>query len=418
MAYNILTYGAQTNGELCTTQIQKAIDDCFLNGGGEVLIPAGRFLTGGLRLRSNVTLHLLENAVLLGSICPEDYADYINDAIEPIPEEERTKPVSTVKPGKEVGRSAHPYSRWNNAIIRAIKAKNIAIIGEPGSEINGQNCYDPIGEESYRGPHAINMWFCENVTLRGYTIRDSANWAHAIQNSKGITIRDVTVLGGHDGFDVRTCDDILVEDCCFRTGDDCIAGFDNCNVTVRNCYFESSCSVFRFGGTDVLVESCRSGAATYGFRGRLSKEEKENRMPTGENQIRTSHYAFLYYCDNRADVRKTPGNILIRNCSFASLDAIMGLPFGHMWCCNRSLRDITFENCVFDGLCYPMQLTCPEEEPLTLRLRDCRVIAREGFEQIAFLTGKNVAAVETERVSFINMENPSVTVEKGPINGQ
>ena len=262
------------------------------------------------------------------------------------------------------------------------------------------------------------MWFCENVTLRGYTIRNSANWAHAIQNSKGITIREVTVLGGHDGFDVRTCDDILVEDCCFRTGDDCIAGFDNCNVTVRNCYFESSCSVFRFGGTDVLVENCRSGAATYGFRGRLSKEEKENRMPTGENQIRTSHYAFLYYCDNRANVRKTPGNILIRNCQFASLDAIVGLPFGHMWCCNRSLRDITFENCVFDGLCYPMQLICPEEEPLTLRLRECTVIARKGFEQIAFLTGKNVAAVETERVSFINMENPSVTVEKGPINGQ
>lgn len=416
MVYNILTYGAQANGELCTTQIQKAIDDCFLNGGGEVLIPAGRFLTGGLRLRSNVTLHLLENAVLLGSIRPEDYADYINDAIEPIPEEERTLPVSTVKPGVTVGRSAYPYSRWNNAIIRAIKAKNIAIIGEAGSEINGQNCYDPIGEESYRGPHAINMWFCEDVTLRGYTIRDSANWAHAIQNSKGITIRDVTVLGGHDGFDVRTCDDILVEDCCFRTGDDCIAGFDNCNVTVRSCYFESSCSVFRFGGTDVLVEDCRSGAATYGFRGRLSKEEKKNRMPTGEKQIRTSHYAFLYYCDNRANVRKTPGNILIRNCQFASLDAIVGLPFGHMWCCNRSLRDITFENCVFDGLCYPMQLTCPEEEPLTLRLRDCTVIAREGFEQIAFLTGKNVAAVETERVSFPNMANPTVTVETGPID--
>ena len=89
MVYNILDYGALTDGSLCTDKIQKAIDDCFLNGGGEVQIPAGSFLTGGLRLRSNVTLHLLENAILKGSIDPEDYTGYINDTIEPISQQER-----------------------------------------------------------------------------------------------------------------------------------------------------------------------------------------------------------------------------------------------------------------------------------------------------------------------------------------
>ena len=66
MEYNIQAYGAVSGGGLCTAQIQKAIDDCFLQGGGEVIIPEGRFLTGGIRLRSNVTLHLQKNAVLLG----------------------------------------------------------------------------------------------------------------------------------------------------------------------------------------------------------------------------------------------------------------------------------------------------------------------------------------------------------------
>lgn len=259
MVYSIVDYGALADGKLCTDKIQKAIDDCFLNGGGEVAIPAGQYLVGGLRLRSNVTLHLLENAVLMGSVDPEDYVGYIHDRIEPISFEERDKPVSTIKcvPDKRIDASAVPYSRWNNAVIRAVNAKNISIIGEKGSEINGQNCFDEQGEEHYRGPHAINMWFCENITLRGYTIRDSANWAHAIQNSQNITVRNVTVLGGHDGFDVRTCDDILVEDCRFLTGDDCIAGFDNIGVTVRRCYFESACSWFRFGATDMLVEECR-----------------------------------------------------------------------------------------------------------------------------------------------------------------
>lgn len=412
MRYNVVDYGAASDGALCTEQIQRAIDDCFLHGGGEVIVPAGRYLTGGLRLRSYVTLHLLENAVLVGSIDPEDYVGYIDDKIEAITAEERESFAPSIKPGSTPKRSVYPYSRWNNAIIRAINAKNIAIIGEKGSQINGQNCFDALGEENYRGPHAINMWFCENVTLGGYTIRDSANWAHAIQNSKKITVREVTVLGGHDGFDVRTCDDILIENCTFITGDDCIAGFDNINVTVRNCYFESACSILRFGATNMLVESCKGVApATYGFRGHLSDEEKRARSATTAQCRHACHGVFLYYCDDRADVRKAPGNILIRNCSFQNPDAILTLPFGHKWCCNRSLHNITFENCTFDGICDPMKLSCPENEPLTLYMRNCTVIGREGYEDINFIEGKNVAAIELSRVSFENLHAPRIVCE-------
>ena len=256
MDINICDYGSLDTGKPCTRYIQKAIDDCFLSGGGEVIIPTGVYSVGGLRLRSGVTLHLLENAVLMGSIDPDEYNDYLHDTIEPISKEERESYAPTAKKGASLWEDSRPHSRWNNAIIRAIHAKNIAIIGEYGSEINGQNCFDAQGEEGYRGPHAINMWFCENVTLRGYTVRDSANWAHAIQNSQNIMVSELMVLGGHDGFDVRTCDNITIENCRFLTGDDCIAGFDNIGVTVRNCYFESSCNMLRFGGTDVLVENC------------------------------------------------------------------------------------------------------------------------------------------------------------------
>ncbi len=415
MVYDIRDYGARTDGVLCTKQIQSAIDRCFSEGGGEVVIPRGRYLTGGIRLRSGVTLHLLEDAVLMGSLDPEDYCGYINDRIEPIPAEEREKPVDTVKAGVEVGASAYPYSRWNNAIIRAIHAKNVAIIGERGSEINGQNCFDEQGEEHYRGPHAINMWFCENVTLAGYTVRDSANWAHAIQNSKGITARGLTVLAGHDGFDVRTCDDILIEDCKFLTGDDCVAGFDNVGVTVRGCYFESACSMLRFGGTDVLVENCTGVApATYGFRGSLSAEEKRRRAATTERCRHSCHGVFLYYCDNRASIRRTPGNILIKNSRFTNPNAILTLPFGHIWCCNRSLESITFEGCVFDGICHPMKLTCPKEEPLSLSMRDCIVIGREGYRDIPFIEGQNVRSVALERVTFKNLSAPEILCEPRP----
>jgi len=409
--YCITEYGAVAGGQLCTDSIQKTIDACFLSGGGEVVIPEGEFLTGGLRLRSNVTLHLLKNAVLLGSKDPEDYVGYINDTVEPIPMEERSKKVYSARPESN-GSSSFPYSRWNNAIIRAIHAKNIAIIGEEGSCINGQNCYDAQGEEQYRGPHGVNMWFCENVTFRGYTMKDIGNWSHAIQNSKNITAKNVTVLAGHDGLDFRTCDDITIEGCTLMTGDDSIAGFDNLNVTVRDCYLESACTLLRFGGTNVLVENCRSSApVTYGFRNWLSEEEKRAGAPANEKCRVTNHGVLLYYCDNRAEIRNTPGNIVIRNSYFKNPNTVMRHPFGHRWCCNRALADVTFENCTFDGISLVSDLTCPEEQPLKFKMKDCTVIGREGFEDVTFIKGTNVGSIELENVTFRNLTNPEILCE-------
>ena len=415
MKYNVIDYGAEVDGALCTEAIQNAIDACFLAGGGEVIIPAGRFITGGLRLRSNVTLHLLSGARLVGSTNPEDYVGYINDKIEPISEEERESIAPTVMEGN-TARSAMPFSRWNNAIIRVINANNVAIIGDEGSEINGRNCFDEVGEEKYRGPHAINMWYSKNIRLEGYTIVDSANWAHAIHNSANITLRGVTVLGGHDGFDVRTCDNVEIEGCTFKTGDDCIAGFDNINVTVRNCYFESSCSLLRFGGYNILVEDCIGVApSSYGFRGSLTDEKKRAMAATDETCKHTCTYVFNYYCDNRAKVRVTPGNILFRNCRFTRPEAIIGQPFGVLWCTNRSLNDLTFVNCRFEDVGDASLLWCPENEPLTLNMTDCAITARAGSEDKALFDGRFVKEINLTNVSIEGFENPHATMEPAAI---
>ena len=411
MIYNVLDYGAVSDGTLCTKAIQGAIDACFLAGGGEVVIPEGNFTVAGIRLRSNVTLHLLKGAHLIGSIDPNDYFAYLDDKIEPISESERDMSAPTTVPGVKT-RSTQPYSRWNNAIIRVINAENVAIIGDEGSYIDGRDCYDELGEENYRGPHAINMWFVKGVTLRGYTIKNSANWAHAIQNSENITAEKLTVLGGHDGFDVRTCDNVSIERCEFRTGDDCIAGFDNINVTVRDCIFDSACSMLRFGGTDVTVENCEGYApSTYGFRGWLTPEKKRARAATDETCRHSCHNVFLYYCDNRAQIRRTPGNIVIRNGKFYNPDAILNHPFGHKWCCNRPLDSITFENCLIEGVTLPSMLISPENEPLTLIMKNCRVTAKAGFEDINIIEGENVKSIELENTAFEGFSNPTFLID-------
>ena len=409
--YLITDFGARPDGSLSTAAIQAAIDACYLAGGGEVVVPAGQFLTGGIRLRSSMTLRLLDGACLLGVRDPEEYTRYLQDKVEPITEADIESFAPTAVPGYVV-RSIQPFSRWNNAIIRAIGAHDIAIIGEGNATINGQNCYDPEGEEKYRGPHAINLWYCERVTLSGYTIRDSANWAHAIQNSQDIKMRGVTVLGGHDGFDVRTCDDVLVEDCEFRTGDDCIAGFDNRNVTVRNCIFNCACTMLRFGGTNVLVENCRGTApADYGFRNMLTWEEKETGAATTPACRHNCHGIFLYYCDKRAAVRETPGNIVIRNSHFSGMDNIISHPFGHMWCCNRALHDVTFENCVIEGLSLPSDIISPAEEPFHLTLRGCTISPKEGCEDMTLISAKGVGEIFFDNVRLAGFKDPHILTD-------
>ena len=399
MDFLITDFGACVSDRVQTEAIQAAIDACFLAGGGRVVVPCGIFLTGGLRLRSGCELYLRSGAILRGVRDPEQYASYLTDTVEPIDFPEQP----------DERRSVYPYSRWQNALIKIVNAHDVAIIGEVGSYIDGANCYDPEGEEHYRGPHAINLWYCERITLSGYTIRDSANWAHAIQNSRDITARGLTVLGGHDGFDVRSCDNILVEDCTFRTGDDCIAGFDNQDLTVRNCYFNCACTMLRIGGTDVLVENCRGTApAEYGFRNMLSLEEKVAGAPTTPACRHNCHGIFLYYCDKRAKVRETPGRIVIRDCHFSGMDNILSHPFGHMWCCNRALHDVTFERCVIEGLSLPSDITCPKEEPLHLTLRDCTVSPKEGCEDMPIIKAEGVGRILFDGVKLCGFTDPHV----------
>ena len=398
--FSITDFGAVTSDRLQTKAIQSAIDACFLSGGGRVVIPCGIFITGGIRLRSNVELYLESGAILRGSENPEDYNDFWNDTVEPVKNENV----------EGVIRSAIATSSWCNGLIRVLDAENVSITGEKGSYIDGRNVYNPEGEEKYRGPHAISVWRCKGLTLSGYTIIDSANWAHAIFQSSDITVQNIAVYGGHDGFDVRTCDNVLIENCIFHTGDDCVAGFDNHDVIVRNCDLQTACSVFRFGGNNVLIENCRSTPARFGFRGSIPKDQRQfSHLPT-ESARHIAHTAFLYYCDFRAEIRKTPGDILVRNCSFDGIRQLFRLEFDgeHKWCCNRSLSSIAFENCEFLNLDKEGVLHGDENEKVTYSLKDCRITKKEDAEDFPLLICTNFDQVNFDGVTVEGFDKPYV----------
>jgi hypothetical protein len=400
-SYSILDYGAKICDTPQTKEIQSAIDACFLAGGGRVIVPCGVYLTGGIRLRSGVQLYLESGAILKGSRNPEDYLSFLEDEIEPVKE-------------NEILHDQHPYtyatSRWNNGLIRAIDAENISVIGEKGSYLDGSNVYDPLLEDGYRGPHGISLWRCKGVHFEGYTVIHSGNWAHAIFESEDITVKRVTVYGGHDGVDIRGCDRVLIENCLLHTGDDSVAGYDNCDVVVRNCDLKSGCNIFRFGGNNVLIENCKTdNPCEFAYRGHLSDEKKKMGELTDESCRHRALNVLSYFCDYRIKIRKTPGNIVFRNCEFRGITRFFRMPFGqHKWCDNRPLTSITFENCAIVGMSDPSIVLGDEKEKISFVLKNCRFGMEAGAEDLPFLTCKNFSLLSLENVEFENFTSPTI----------
>ena len=348
-----LTVGAADE----TAAIQARIDRAAAAGGGEVRIAPGNHAVGGLLLKSGVTLHLERDARLVASRNPGDYEGVVRDDGARSPEA-----------------GMYRARRWENAIIRMYGAKDVAIVGEPGSTIDGGNCADPQGEEGYRGPHGVSAIYCTNVTLRGYTLVDTGNWAHRILRTEGISAEGITVRGGHDGFHVRHSSRIRVKDCFFDTGDDAIAGFGNLDMVVSGCTLHSACSPVRLGGTDVLITDCTADGGSYPHRWTLSAARRLNGESAAPGEGRRNMGCFFQYFTNDKDVfRWKPDNMVFRNIVVKNADlfacSLTGL--GLIWNKGPGIANIRFENVSVENCRAPGVFAMPPECPLKIVTKDC-----------------------------------------------
>ncbi len=195
---NVRAFGATGNGKTKdTAAIQKALDACAAAGGGEVVVPAGQYLTGSLDVKSNTTLRLEKGATLVGS---PDLADY------PI--------VKARWEGRMV--DAH------RALVSATKASHIAVVG-PG-KIAG----DPVlgNRQMPRRPCVIEPIDCTDVRLEGITVTQKRMWTIHPTFCENVVVTNVTIrsIGGNsDGVDVDSCKHVRIEGCDIESGDDCVA---------------------------------------------------------------------------------------------------------------------------------------------------------------------------------------------------
>lgn len=228
-AYNARAYGAAGDGVRLDTQaIQGAIDACADAGGGTVWVPAGRYLTGTLRLKSRVDLHLDSGAVLLGSTNLDDYPSISG-------EYRSYTDKYTVK-----------------SLIYAENAEGIALTGK--GAIDGQGAAF-AGEYKVR-PYLIRLVRCQDVTMRDVTLRNGAMWTvHFLAcdavHANGVIIRS-RCNKNNDGFDIDSCRNVRISDCDISSGDDAIVLKSTSprpceNVAISNCVLSTACNALKMG---------------------------------------------------------------------------------------------------------------------------------------------------------------------------
>ncbi|RCK73111.1 MAG: Polygalacturonase [Ignavibacteriae bacterium] len=257
--FDIRDFGAKEGGEVkCTEAIQRAIVHAANNGGGYVIIPKGKWLTGAIHLDNNISLYLDKDAELVFSQDPKDYLPVVFSRHEDV--------------------ECYKYS----AFIYANNKTNIAITGAGTLNGQGKTWWDyktkkkesevllyemgknnvPVEKRIFDGtdgrelrPAFFQPMNCTNVLVEGVTFLFGAFWTITptycdnviIRKVKIITYGDLGDTPNGDGVNPSSSKNVLIEDCEFSTGDDCIAikaGRDNdglrvnkpCeNIIIRNC---------------------------------------------------------------------------------------------------------------------------------------------------------------------------------------
>ena len=250
-AYLITKYGAKVTNTAAQNQkaIQKAIDLCSKKGGGRVIIPAGEpFLTGAITLKDGVNLHVEEGATLEFAFEPELYpiVETSWEGLEcfnlsPCVYAFKAKDIAITGKGTiDGGGSNDTWWPWNGNPRFGWKEGMISqrIESRPRLLKNGEDGIPMYNEKGERSPERIfgpkdglrpqlvSFNKCEGILLEDVTLLRSPFWVIHPLHSTDITVRRVKMINdgpNGDGCDPECCDRVLIEDCFFNTGDDCIA---------------------------------------------------------------------------------------------------------------------------------------------------------------------------------------------------
>lgn len=230
---SISQFGAVGDGKVVNTSyIQKAIDTVSNAGGGTVIIPAGKYLTGTIQIKDNVILYLSPGSILVGSTGIDDY------------------------PELKVSYRSYTDNYSQRALIFAEKQQNIGIFGY--GKIYGQGEQFKEDENAiYKfRPYLIRFVECKNVNLDRINFENGAMWTIHLLACENVNISNIKINSrcnrNNDGIDIDSCNDVIVSDCHIISGDDSIVlkstSPKSCkNITITNCVLSSLCNALKMG---------------------------------------------------------------------------------------------------------------------------------------------------------------------------
>jgi polygalacturonase len=218
---------------LNTAPIQKAIDACSAAGGGTISFPAGRYITGTIQIKSNVTLRIEKDAILLGSTEAGDYRN-----LDPF-----------------IDGTGNPLG---HALIVAMDAENVGIEGN--GTIDGQSPALKKKQKTYAVRPFLLRWVrCTNVTVRDLRLTNPGAWTLNFFQTKGAVIERVTIrsrdlgMPNNDGIDLDSCENVRVRKCDIISGDDalCIkatsAAKPSRDIVATDCQLSTRCNAIKLG---------------------------------------------------------------------------------------------------------------------------------------------------------------------------
>lgn len=238
--YLITKYGAVADGKTRATEaISKAIDECSKKGGGRVVVPTGEFLTGAIHLKSNVNLYISKGATLKFSKEGKDYLPIVHTRFEgmecmnysPMIYAYEQINVAITGEGTLDGQSKESFWKWHGNPRYGGDPKVIS--QKPDRDKLYKMMQDGVpyqqrvfGEGHYLRMNFIQPYKCKNVLIEGVKIVDSPMWEVHPVLCENVIVRGLTIVShgpNNDGCNPESCKDVLIENCLFDTGDDCIA---------------------------------------------------------------------------------------------------------------------------------------------------------------------------------------------------
>jgi len=318
----VTSYGAVGDGAKdCTTAFRQAIAACSAAGGGRVVVPAGRFMSGPIHLESNVNLHVGQGATIAFYTDPQRFLPQVFTRWEgmelmnysPCVYAFEKENVAVTGTGTLDGQGKNEnWWHWKDRAEYGWQA------GQPSQIEARARLYEMVdkgvpvaqrvfGTGDYLRPQMLQPYRCRNVLLEDITILGSPMWVVHPVLCTNVTVRRVTVNShgpNNDGCDPESCRDVLIEDCTFDTGDDCIAiksgrnndgrrvGVPTENVIIRGCHMKDG-----HGGVTVGSEISGGVRNVFAERCQMDSPHLDRAVRLKNNALRGGVLEHIYVRD-------------------------------------------------------------------------------------------------------------------------